>query len=415
MIGLLDLNNAYASMEALFDPSIRGRPIVVASNCDGCAVARSAEAKALGVQMGQPIHEIPPAVRKQLVVRSANFTLYGSLSNRVFNLVRESVPVVERYSVDEIFLDLSRVADRQAFAAALSQRVRRHVGLANCVGIGPTLTLAKLANRIAKRGAGVVDLGKADTHVEALSGVDVGDVWGVGRKWAPRLAGLGIRTALELREAAPDLIGEQFGVVLLRTQQELKGRPCRGLQAEDPDRQTIAVTRTFGQRISEPEQVTQAMATFAARAAEKARLGGLVAAGIQVFAHTDWFRSELPQHHPCRSVNLPVATADTRLILGVVRKLAVSMLRPSYGYKKAGVMLLGLQRPDDLPGDLFGPAVAGDEALMGVVDGINARFGRGSMQFASAAAKEQAAWRPRQRNLSPCYTTRLEDLPVAAC
>lgn len=415
MFGLLDLNSAYASMEALFDPTIRGRPLVVTSNGDGCVVARSSEAKALGVLMGQPIHEIPPAIRNLLVVRSANFALYGSLSNRVFNLVRGCVPTVERYSVDEIFLDLSRIPDRKAFSEHLRDRVQREVGLANCVGIGPTLTLAKLANRIAKRGAGVVDLGQADTHQAALAGLDVGDVWGVGRQWGSRLVSMGITTALQLRDTSDGRIAQEFGVVLRRTQKELRGQPCRGLQAHDPDRKSIAVSRTFGQRISSLETFLEAIASFMVRAAEKARQGGLVATGVQVYAHTDWFRPELPQHHPSRSAPLPVATADTRLLLSIARQLATSMVRPGYAYKKAGVMLLGLERPCAVPADLFAPSVAGDDALMSTVDAINTRFGRGALRFASTAAKVDAPWCPRRRNLSPCYTTKLSDIPAARC
>lgn len=415
MIGLLDLANAYAAMERVFDPSIRGRPVVVASNGDGCVVARSAEAKALGIGMGQPIHEIAPEIRRQLVVRSANFTLYGSLSNRVYNLVRSAVPVTERYSIDEQFFGLWGIADRAAFSRDLSERVHRYTGLPNRVGIGRTRTIAKLANKLAAKGDGILDLGDPSTHDEAFAAVEIGDVWGVGRRWAPRLKSLGIHTALDLRDAPPDLIGEQFGVVLLRTQRELRGRPCAGLQVADPDRQAIAVSRTFGSRVSDPAQVMDAVATFAVRATEKARQGGLVASAVQVFAHTDWFRQELPQHHPSCTYTLPLPTADTRLVLATVRQMLLKMLRPGVAYKKAGVMLLGLERPANLQADLFAPAVMGDEALMSAVDAINRRYGRGSMKFAAAAAPENAPWRARQRNLSPCYTTRLKDLPTVLC
>ena len=417
MFGLLDLNNAYASMESVFDPSLRGRAVVVASSGDGCAIARSAEAKALGVKMGQPLHQIEPQIRRQLVVRSANFTLYGSLSNRVYQLVSQSVPAVERYSVDELFLDLSGIPKRAAFAAELRDRVHQYTGLANCVGIGgPTKTLAKLANRIAKRGAGVVDLSDPATHREALASVEIGDVWGVGRRWAPRLQALGIQTALDLRDAPPDQIGKLFGVVLLRTQRELQGRPCAGLVPEDPDRRTLMVSRTFGSRVRDPGMVAEAVASFAVRAAEKAREGGLVAGAIQVFACTDAFRRDLPQHFPSLTYTLPSHTADTRLLLRVARRIVAHLLEPRYEYKKAGVMLLDLVRPEQLPGDLFNPAaVAGDEGLMSAVDAINRRFGRGALKFAAAAGDADVPWRSRQRNLSPCYTTRWADLPRVTC
>lgn len=415
MFGLLDLSNAYASMERVFDPSIRNSPVVVASNGDGCVVARSAEAKALGVGMGQPIHEVPPAIRRQLVIRSANFTLYGSLSNRVFNLVRSSAPAVERYSIDEQFLGLWGVADRCSFATDLSKRVHRYTGLPNRVGIGQTRTIAKMANKLAAKGTGILDLGDPATHDEAFSSLDVSEVWGVGRRWAPRLKNMGINTALDLRNAPPDQIGKEFGVVLLRTQRELRGLPCAGLQVDDPDRQTIVVSRTFGKLVTDPAQVMEAVATFVVQAAEKARAGGLVASAIQVFAHTDWFRPELPQHHPSSTCTLPLPTADTRLLLATVRHVLGKILRPGAAYKKAGIMLLGLERPANLQADMFTPAVEGDEKLMSAVDSINRKYGRGALKFAAAAAPVDALWRARQSNLSLCYTTRLSDLPTAQC
>lgn len=411
MFALLDGNNFYASCERVFDPSLRGRPLVVLSNNDGCAIARSAEAKALGVGMGQPIHEVPPDVRKQLVVRSANFTLYGDISARIVSILRDASPRIEVYSIDESFIDLRGIRDRQAFAWALSERVRRWTGIPNCVGIGPTKVLAKAANKIAKRGAGVVDLADAGARAVALADYPTADLWGIGKRTAAKLAARGIETAAQLRDA-PDILAA-FGVTIARVQRELQGHPCIALEEIEPDCQQIVVSRSFGQRVEDHAAVAQALATFAVRACEKLRRRGLVAGGVGIFANTDVFHPELAQHHPSRTVNLPRPTNDSRVVLTVVRRLLTGFLRAGRGYKKAGVMLHDLGRPERLQGDLFGGATLGDPALMRVVDRINQRYGRGAAGFGATGWQAAPTWGMRQRTLSPCYTTRWADLPEA--
>lgn len=415
MFALIDIDSAYCAFESVFDPSIRGKPIIVCSNNDGAVIARSKEAKALGIGMAQPVHEIPPEVRKQLVIRSANFELYGSMSDRFYRIVQEAAPRVERYSVDEQFFLADGIRDRRAFALQLVERVKRYLGTNSCCGLGPSKTLAKAGNKLAKSGAVVVDLSDPSTHDEALARLEVGDVWGVGRRWAPRLQAMGIRTARDLRDAPPDQIGETFGVVLLRTQRELQGRPCAGIESEDPDRKSIMVSRSFGERVTDLDQVHEAVATFASRACEKARKGGLVAGAMQVHLATDVFRPDQRQHHPSCSFTFPVATSDTRLVLALARRMVEGIAKPGYAYKKAGVMLFDLARPDALQADLFSPPTVGDEILMSTLDSINKRFGRSTVKFAAAHARHDAPWRMRQRNLSPCYTTRLSDLPRVNC
>ncbi|WFC42306.1 Y-family DNA polymerase [Pseudoxanthomonas sp. SE1] len=415
MFGLVDGNNFYASCERVFDPAIRQKPVIVLSNNDGCAIARSAEAKALGIKMGQPIHLVPPTLRRQLVVRSANFALYGDMSDRVVAILRESAPRVEVYSIDESFIDLAGIRDREAFARDLRERVQRWTGIPNCIGIAPTKTLAKLANKLAKKGDGVVMLSSREAQRSALDDFPVSDVWGVGHQWTAKLAPLGITTAGHLRDAPTDLILEKFGVVMTRTQRELRGTPCVGLEDIEPDRKQIMVSRSFAARVEDHEAVAQAMATFAVRACEKMRRRGLVTAAIGVFASTDSFRPELKQHHPARTVNLPTSTGDTRIVLATVRQLLRGMLRPGYGYKKAGVNLMDLGRPSELQGDLFAPTIAGDDELMSVVDRINRRFGRGAAGFGASAWQPKPAWGMRQQMLSPNYTTSFRDLPRAAC
>ena len=415
MFALVDGNNFYASCERVFDPSLRGKPLVVLSNNDGCAIARSAEAKALGVGMAQPIHEVPQEVRRQLVVRSANFTLYGDISARVLAILRDAAPRVEPYSIDESFLDLVGIRDRVAFARDLRDRVHRWTGVPNCVGIGPTKVLAKAANKLAKRGAGVVDLTDTAARAAGLADYPTAHLWGIGSRTAAKLAARGIRTAAQLRDAPAADILSAFGVTIARVQRELQGHPCIALEEIEPDRKQIIVSRSFGQRVEDHEAVAQALATFAVRACEKLRRRGLVAGGLGIFANSDVFRSELPQHHPSRTVNLPRPTDDSRVVLATLRALLGGFLRAGVGYKKAGVVLHDLTRPERLQGDLFGGATLGDPVLMRVVDRINERYGRGAAGFGATGWNEKPAWGMRQQTLSPCYTTRFADLPAARC
>ena len=416
MFALVDGNNFYASCQQLWEPQLRGKPLVVLSNNDGCAIARSAEAKALGIKMGHPAHELGQMVRRHgLQIRSANFTLYGDMSARVVEVLRDSGVPVEVYSIDESFIDLSKIRLRFEFAKELRDRIRQWTGIPNCIGIGPTKTLAKAANKLAKKRAGVVDLSSRSERDEALRDYPVEDLWGVGRKWQAKLAGMGIATAAQLRDAPTDLILERFGVVLTRTQRELQGQPCMGMEEVEPDRQQIMVSRSFGERVVDHEAFGQAAATFASRACEKLRNRGLTAAGVWVFANSDPFRPDLPQHNPSRTTQMPIATADTCIVLGVVRLLLQGLLKQGIPYKRAGVALLDLARPEDRQGDLFNPAVIGNDAMMATMDRINRRFGRGTIGFGATGWQDKPAWGMKQLSLSPCYTTRIQDIPVAHC
>jgi len=416
VFALVDGNNFYASCEQVFQPALRGKPLIVLSNNDGCAIARSAEAKALGIRMGQPAHELKHLVRSHgLQVRSANFTLYGDMSARVVAVLRDAAPRVEVYSIDESFLDLSGIRDRERFARDLRARVHRWTGIANCVGIGPTKTLAKLANKLAKHGDGVLDLSDPARREAALAQFPVADLWGVGRRWADKLGSRGIHTAAQLRDAAPDDILAAFGVTLTRTQRELQAHPCIALEEVEPDRQQIMVSRSFGARVEDHDAMAQALATFATRACEKLRKRGLVTSAIGIFAHTDPFRPELPQHNPQRMMNLPAATSDTRLVLTTVRALTRGLLKPGYGYKKAGVWLMDLARPDELQGDLFQAPTVGNEVLMATLDRINRRFGAGTAGMAASGWQAQPQWRMRQNTLSGRFTTCVRELPRAIC
>lgn len=415
MFALVDGNNFYASCEQVFQPQLRGKPLIVLSNNDGCAIARSAEAKALGIKMGQPAHELKHLMRAGLQVRSANFALYGDMSARVVSILRDAAPRVEVYSIDESFLDLSGMRDRVSFARELRDRIRRWTGISNCVGIGPTKTLAKLANKLAKKGDGVVDLSDRQYRTDALYDFAVTDLWGVGRRWGERLAAMGVTTAAHLRDAPTELLLERFGVVITRTQRELQGAPCMGLEEVEPDRQQIMVSRSFCERVEDHDAIGEAAATFAIRGCEKLRGRGLVAAALMVFAETDNFKPEMRQHHPSRSMTMIAPTADTRVVLTALRYLLRDMLRQGYAYKKVGVALMDLARPRDVQPDLFRASTVGDPTLMTTLDRINRRFGRGSVGMAASGWQSRPEWRMRQNLLSPCYTTRVSDVPRARC
>lgn len=416
MFALVDGNNFYASCERVFQPALRGKPLVVLSNNDGCAIARSAEAKALGVKMGHPAHELKDLVRRHgLQMRSANFGLYGDLSARVVSVLRDAAPRVEVYSIDESFIDVTGIRDLEAFARHLRDRVHCWTGIPNCIGIGPTKTLAKLANKLAKTRSGVIDLSDPARRATALADFPVADLWGVGRKLAPKLAARGIHTAAHLRDASVDDILATFGVTLTRTQRELQGHPCMGIEEVEPDRQQIVVSRSFGNRVSDKQALHEALATFAVRACEKLRSRGLVASGVWVFLHSDPFRPELQQHHPSRTVNLSAATADTTIVLRCVRQLFEGMVHQGIQYKKAGIALLDLARPEALQQDLFTPAAIGNDRLMSALDAINSKFGRGTAGLGASGWQAKPEWRMRQHMLSPNYTTSIHELPRVRC
>ncbi|MDQ3524723.1 MAG: Y-family DNA polymerase, partial [Chloroflexota bacterium] len=331
MFGLVDGNNFYASVERAFDARLIGRPVVVLSNNDGCAIARSAEAKALGVKMAQPIHEMPADIRRQLVIRSANFGLYGDISGRIVTILRDLFPRVEVYSIDESFVTFDSLKDRERVAREARARILQWAGIPCCVGIGPTKTLAKAGNKLAKKTAhGVIDLSDPDFRRQQLSAYEVEDLWGVGRKWAAKLGAQGILTAQDLIDADAETLRARFGVTLARTQRELEGIACTDLQEVEPDRQQIVCSRSFGREVIELDDVAQAVATFAILACEKLRARSLQAGGVWVWMNTNPFKPDAPQYHPSKAMTLIAPTTDTREVLSVAQALVRAMYRKGY-------------------------------------------------------------------------------------
>jgi DNA polymerase V len=315
-IALVDCNNFYASCERVFQPDLRGRPVVVLSNNDGCVIARSNEAKALGIPMGAPWHlHKEQFARSGVVVRSSNYTLYGDMSARVMRVLADFSPELEIYSIDEAFLGLAGFEHcLEAHARTLRATVLQWTGIPVSVGIAPTKTLAKAANRMAKKdpaSGGIAILLTPEAQEAALGRMELTDLWGVARRMAARMALVGITTPLQLRDADPRFVREQFSVVAERMVYELRGLPCIALEEVTPDRKSIVASRSFGRPVTTIEDMQEAVATYTARAAEKMRRQRLATARLSVFVETNTFRPDDPQHCASRGIELPVATGDT--------------------------------------------------------------------------------------------------------
>lgn len=417
-IALVDCNNFYASCEQLFQPQLLGKPLVVLSNNDGCVVARSAEAKALGIPMGAPWHTLKDLARRHGVVAlSSNYTLYADLSARVMRILSHYSPLQEVYSIDECFLDLAGDPSPTRSGHTIHREVRRLTGIGVGVGLAATKTLAKFANHCAKKRpefAGVCplfELPSADID-HLLAWAPVGEVWGVGGRIAARLGDLGIRTALDLKRATPARMRSAFSVTLERTVRELNGETCLGLMAGPATRKQILSSRSFGQLIGELSPLEEAVASHATRAAEKLRRQGLVAGTVGVILRTNPFRADQLQYEG--GLNLPVTpTDDTRLIAQAALKGLRAIYRPGFAYQKTGVLLTDLvpsgQRQPDLFEDLV--QTQKSKALMEAMDRINGAMGRGTIKLSSEGS--DCRWAMRSENRTPRYTTRLEELAVA--
>jgi len=414
LLALVDCNNFYASCERVFQPALRGRPVVVLSNNDGCVIARSNEAKALGVDMGAPWHLHREQFERQgVVVRSSNYTLYGDMSARVMRTLADFTPDLEVYSIDEAFLDLSGFEGRlEAHARTLRATVLQWTGIPVSVGIAPTKTLAKVANRTAKKdpsSGGVLVMMDEAGAAAAPARLALTDLWGVAGRTAARLAALGIRTPLALRDADPKFMREKFSVVMERTVLELRGIRCIEFEDVTPDRKSIMASRSFGRPVTSYVEMREAVTTYASRAAEKMRRQRLATAHISVFLHTNKFRPQDVQYYGSHAVHLPVASADTGRLIEAARDALKAAWKPGFSYKKAGIMLLDLCPASRVQGDLWtAPDSTRSQALMTALDSINRDFGRDTVGYASAG--RQKAWGLRSDQKSPRYTTCWHEL-----
>lgn len=416
-IAISDGKNFYVSAERVFDASLRHVPVIVLSNNDGCAVARSDEAKALGIRMGQPLHLIREKIERHGVkVFSSNYTLYADLSRRVVDTYEDFTPSVEIYSIDECFLDFGGFRDREAHAREMRAAVRRRVGIPIRVGIAPSKTLAKCANEIAKKNPifdGVLDMMDEGLANWLLPHVSVGDIWGVAHRTEAKLRALGIGTAADLRDMPLRKARALGTVVLERTVLELQGEPCLAMEEVEPRRKGMAVTRSTSTPITAFDTLFEAITAHATRAAEKLRQHGLVAGTLTVIFHTNKHRPERPQWSAARSTKLTPMSSDTFDLVEAARRCARAGWPKdgkAYGFTKAGVLLDDLLPIEDRPATLFDAMRPRSAQLMSALDQINDRFGKKTLVVASEGLER--SWRLREDHRSPRYTTRIADLPV---
>ncbi|HHG8623516.1 TPA: Y-family DNA polymerase [Raoultella ornithinolytica] len=417
MFALCDVNSFYASCETVFRPDLKGRPVVVLSNNDGCVIARSAEAKPF-VKMGDPYFKQKDIFRRHGVICfSSNYELYADMSNRVMTTLEELSPRCEIYSIDEAFCDLTGVRncrDLTDFGREIRETVLQRTHLTVGVGIAQTKTLAKLANHAAKKWqrqtGGVVDLSNIEKQRKLMAALPVEEVWGVGRRISKKLEAMGIKTVLQLADTDIRFIRKHFNVVLERTVRELRGDPCLGLEEFAPVKQEIVCSRSFGGRITEYYEMRQAICSYASRAAEKLRGEHQYCRFISAFVKTSPFALNEPYYGNSASVKLLTPTQDSRDIIGAATRCLDAIWKDGHRYQKAGVML----------GDFYSQGVAqlnlfddnaprkNSEKLMEVLDHLNAKSGKGALYFAGQGI--QTAWQMKREMLSPRYTTRYSDL-----
>lgn len=420
-IALVDVNNFYVSCERVFDPSLEGRPVVVLSNNDGCVVARSPEAKALGLKTGVPWFQIArQAERWGLVARSSNYELYGDMSARVMELLGRFGTWQQMYSIDESFLGLQGDAERlQATGRQLREAVARHVGLPVCVGIAPTKTLAKFANHVAKHNPDDGRLGGVMAwdsvprgSVEALlRRLPAGEVWGVGRKTSARLEQLGIHSIADLRDADPGWIRSRFSVVLERTVLELRGTPCVPDVDESAGPAQVIFSRSFSRPVTTQAEMAEVMNVYAQRAAARMAAQGQRARVLTVTAGTSRFTGE--DGSVARTVALDRATADPVAITRAAAAAMRSVMSEGIPYNRAGVMLSGLESAAQQNPmlEVFESAEP-DRHVEDVLGAVRGRFGAGAIGLGQGGLVEQGQWSMRREFASPQYTTRFAEVPV---
>lgn len=419
---LVDCNNFFASCERIFRPDLEGKPVVVLSNNDGCIVARSKEAKALGIPMGEPEFRIREFLRKNdVTVFSSNYELYGDISQRVMRTIASIVPHVEQYSIDECFLRLDGALAGNALEIGreIRERVSRWVGITVSVGIAKTRTLAKLANHIAKKTSyGLFFFnGTQEQHDEVFRRIPVHEVWGIGNRVAKKLERRNIRTVFDLKEHDDAWIRKELTVAGWRTVLELRGVPCIGEEFQpETIRHTLVSSRSFGVRVTKLEDLKEAVSTFTARAAARLRREGLVAGGILVHIRTA--RQHVPPVDDTIQERFSFPTDDTSVFIRHAGECLEKLYREGIPYAKAGIMLYDLTPRVRLQGNLLSMNRENEDSrrhvLMGAIDSINKKMGRQTIRFA-AEGPEKASWHMQRKYKSPQFTTQWDEIAVAFC
>lgn len=418
-IALVDCNNFYVSCERLFQPGLEGKPVVVLSNNDGCVVSRSQEVKDLGLKMAVPWFQLKALARQHgIIARSSNYSLYADLSNRVMSLLSRFSPSQEIYSIDESFLDLTGIpVNHTVYARQIRQTVMQHVGIPVCVGIASSKTLAKLANHVAKKNprfGGVCDFnGMTETELSGMfAAIDVGEVWGVGRRSTDKLNEIGIHTVLDLQRTPAKQLRAKFSVVFERIVEELNGVACLELDDVAPAKQQIICSRSFGTLTSHLPDLEQAVIAYTTRAVEKLRQQRSLASGIQVYIRTNPHKERDPQYQQTILMPLPEPTDDTRLFGHAALHGLRRIYRSGYAYQKAGIMLTEIIPASSRPHTLFDdvPSQEKSHALMGTLDRINRSMGSGTIKFLGEGIDK--SWSMRRQNVSKRYTTEWDELAV---
>lgn len=415
MYGLIDCNNFYASCERVFNPLLNGKPIVVLSNNDGCVIARSNEAKALGIQMGAPAFKMNEIIdNNHINVFSSNYTLYGDMSQRVMATIGRFSPDIEIYSIDEAFILFSGFENYNLndYGQIITQTVKRNTGIPVSLGIAPTKTLAKLASKIAKKQLqykNVFLLQGADMINSTLKDFDISDIWGIGRQHAKFLNENGVYSAFDFVNKSKSWVRKNLTVVGERTWLELQGVPCISIEKEPSDKKQICTARSFGEMITDFEFIAEATANYAARCAYKLRKQDACAATLMVFLHTNQYRKDLPQYFKNRIVQLPVPTNNTAEIVKYAVLALRDIFKKGFHYKKAGVIITEIVSANCIQGDLFDTTNREkQQKLMVVIDKLNDVIGKDKIRLATQGYGKK--WKLRQEKLSPCYTTRFEDI-----
>lgn len=411
MYALVDCNNFYASCERVFRPELNGKPVIVLSNNDGCVIARSQEAKDLGIAMGAPLYQIRSMVERNNVnVFSSNFILYGDMSQRVMTILSEYSPSQEIYSIDECFLNLDGIiVDYKKYGEKIRKHVGKWTGIPICVGIAPTKALAKVANRVAKKfpqlnGVHVID--SEEKRIKALKWIKIEDVWGVGRRYAKKLQRMGVNTAYDFTMLPESTVRKLMTVVGWKLQQDLKGIPAIDMEVQEP-RQTISTTRTFDHEYSEYSELKERIATFVTLSAEKLRAQNSLCKRILIFIETNRFREEEDFYSNSIMVKLPFYTSSTIELVNFAMKGLDSIFLKNRLYKRAGVTLLDFENKSNHQIDMFCKSDPKHEVLMESIDKINQRFGKQSVHVATA---DNLTHKMKRDYLSKCYTTRWTDI-----
>ena len=421
MIGLIDSNNFYVSCERVFNPRLENRPVVVLSNNDGNVVARSNEAKALGIKMGIPFHQIKTIVKlEEVAVYSSNYALYGDMSRRVTSTVRDMIPDVEVYSIDEQFLDFNSFGkyDLKKLGEQINRTVKQYTGIPTSLGIAKTKTLSKIANHLAKKSMthkGLYVLENEQLIKEYLSLIPVSDLWGIGGRYTLKLAKHNIHTALDLYNTPEQWVKQHMTIVGLRLWYELHGMPCLQLEETQKPKKNICTSRSFSSKQTELSVIKEALATHATTCAQKLRKQGSVTNFINVFVQTNRY-SDDPKYSNSFTCTLPESSNDSRVLIHYALKALERIFRAGYKYQKCGVMVSGLTPENQRQTSLFANEKADEsltkgDTLMGVMDTLNEKYGRDTIKIGTAAkSKQTKSWEMNQSYLSPKYTTNWEDL-----